>query len=134
MPGIGHVVKTLKLKVGSTYYECAVTAVKLTPSVNAVESMTLCSSDPRVVDLAPTTWTLDVDYNVDHGASSFFTFLFANAGTSANYEYETSDGLAKFAGTVRVIPGNADATPGSFETGTVSLPVLTGPTRTTLTP
>lgn len=129
----GHVVKTVVFKVGSTDYACAVTGVKLTPSVQQVETVVLCA-DGRMVDLAPTQWTLDVDYNVDHGATSFFTFLFSNAGNTSAFEYTTSDGVAKFSGTVRVIPGNADAKPGEFETGSVSLPVITGPTRTTVTP
>lgn len=129
----GHVVKSVTFKIGSTDYACAVTGVKLTPSVQQVETIVLCA-DGRNVDLAPTQWTLDIDYNVDHGPTSFFTFLFTNAGATPSFEYIASDGLAKFTGTVRVLPGNADAAPGEFESGSVSLPVLTGPTRTAITP
>lgn len=123
MAGVGHVARTITLKVGSTQYECAVTAVDFKADTPMQSSTTLCAGGV-VRDAGVTEYTLSVSYNVDHGTSSFYTFLFTNAGTTSTFEYTSSDGKTKYTGSVLVLTGNASAQAGSFEVGQVDLPVI----------
>lgn len=131
MAGVGHVAREVTFKVGSTDYKCEVTGIDFAQNTPMQSSTVLCD-DGVVRDAGITEYTLNVSYNVDHGTSSFFTFLFTNAGTTSTFEYTSSDGKAKYTGSVLVLGGNANAQAGSFESGQVELPVIGGVNRTTV--
>jgi hypothetical protein len=125
MSGVGHVRRKINLKVGQTAYQCEITNATLTPSTTVATATALCDNGV-VQDTGVPVWTLDVDYLVDHKATSFYRFLIGNAGQLADYEYEpdpiTAPGVL-YKGKLRVTPGPAGGEAGSFESGSVSLPI-----------
>lgn len=125
MSAKGHVRRSVVLTVDSVSYECEVTNVTLTPNVTTATSTVLCD-DGVIQDVGTPVWTLDVDYLVDHNPDSFYRFLLGNVGATAAYSYEPDPVNAPgvtYDGTLVVIPGPAGGAPGTFESGSVSLPV-----------
>lgn len=132
MTAKGHVRKSVRLVVEGTAYECEVTNVTLTPTTASASATALCA-DGVVQDVGVPTWALDVDYLVDHKAGSFYRFLIGHTGQSATYEYEpdpvTAPGVL-YKGSLTVLPGPAGGAAGSFESGSVSLPITGTPAIT----
>jgi hypothetical protein len=133
MPAVGHIVREFVLKVGATAYECAVTQASLAPTQTKTEFDTACPDGHGVAFGKPYD-VLTLSYNVSHEDGSLFTFLRANMGQTADVEYVTADGHAKYAGTVTIGTPTDDATVGNIETGTCDLTASGLLTRTTVTP
>lgn len=128
----GHVRRTVVLTLDGDAFECEVTNVTLTPSSSTVTATPLCS-DGVIQDTGVPTWTLDVEYLVDHNVGSFYRFLIGNVGATATYAYEPDPVNAAgvlYEGTLTVIPGPAGGASGTFESGSVSLPVNGAPVVT----
>jgi hypothetical protein len=125
MSGTGHVRRTIKLTIGAAEYQCEITNATLTPSTQTATATALCANGV-VQDVGVPVWTLDVDYLVDHNSSSFFRFLVASTGLLSAFEYEPDPVNAAgvlYKGFVRILPGPAGGEAGSFESGSVSLPI-----------
>lgn len=132
MPGTGHVRRSIVLTIDTVAYECEVTNVTLTPSTTTSTATALCP-DGVVQDVGVPVWTMDVDYLVDHNVGSFYRFLVGNVGAEADYSYEPDPLNAAgvtYTGTLTIIPGPAGGASGTFESGSVSLPIDGEPTVT----
>lgn len=132
MSARGHVRKTIRLTIDGTAYECEVTGATLTPSAEVKTARTLCAAG-AIADVAAPTWTLDVDYLVDHNSGSLYRFLKANTGAVAAFEYEPDPQNAAgvtYSGELRVVPGPAGGSSGDWESGSVSLPLIGEPAVT----
>lgn len=127
-----HVRKTIRLEIDGASYECEVTGATLTPTAEVRTATVLCGGG-TLSDVAPPTWTLDLSYLVDHSADSLYRFLVANAGELATFEYEpdpeTAPGVV-YSGLVRIVPGPAGGDAGTWESGSVSLPLNGKPSIT----
>lgn len=125
MSGIGHVRRTITLTIDGATFQCEVTNVTLTPNVPSATATALCE-DGVIQDVGVPVWTMDVDYLVDHNGGSFYRFLVDEVGKTADYSYEPDPVNAAgviYSGTLTVIPGPAGGEAGSFESGSVSLPI-----------
>jgi hypothetical protein len=132
MAGTGHLRKRVTLTIDGATYECEVTNVTLTPNVTTQTTNVLCA-DGVLADVSDPAWSLDVDYLVDHNAGSFYRFLVGNHGAVAAFTYEPDPINAAgvtYAGSLRVLPGPAGGEAGSWESGSVSLPVIGQPAIT----
>jgi hypothetical protein len=132
MSGVGHVRRSITLTIDGATFQCEVTNVTLTPSVSTATATALCD-EGVIQDVGVPVWTLDVDYLVDHNPGSFYRFLVEEVGSSAAYSYEPDPVNAPgvtYTGTLVVIPGPAGGQAGTFESGSVSLPVNGEPTIT----
>lgn len=130
MAGVGYVVSTLTLKIGSTQYETAVLSVEEVPNVS-VQTAVMASGDV-VQDVGTVTWTLKVEANIDVAASSLWRVLTAATnGQTATYEFVPDPGgnpTTKRTGTLVLLPPGGKFKPGEFATFTVDLPILGQPT------
>jgi hypothetical protein len=132
MSGTGHVRKSIRLSIDGAAYECEVTNVTLTPSTTVQTATALCD-DGVIADTGVPSWSLDLDYLVDHNAGSLFRHLVGNVGKVAEFSYEPDPVNAAgvtYDGEVRILPGPAGGESGSFESGSVSLPVIGTPAVT----
>jgi hypothetical protein len=131
MSGVGHIRKSVRLTIDGTAYDCAVTGVTLTPNVETKTTRTLCADGSgAVADVGSPTWSLDVNYLVDHNAASFYRFCVANVGRAAAFEYEPDPVNAAgvvYTGELRVLPGPAGGDADEWESGAVSMPVIGQP-------
>jgi hypothetical protein len=130
MTAIGHVRRSINLTIDGKEFHCEVTAVDLVPSVDTATSTVLCD-DGTVTDAGTPSWSLSIDYNVDHNPASLFRTLLANVGKVAAFDYKpdpVNAPLTHYTGSARLIPGNAGGSAGAFESGSVSLPLIGAPT------
>jgi hypothetical protein len=125
-----HVRKTIALVIDGTEVQCEVTKATVTPTVTTATANALCD-DGALTDVGLPTWTLDLEYLVDHVAGSLYRTLVASTGALAAFTYEpdpqTAPGVT-WSGQVRLVPGPAGAAAGEWESGAVSLPVQGQPT------
>lgn len=137
MTAVGHVVKLMSLKFGTlTSVECAVTGVTLTPSQSTQTTATACA-DGSITDTGPSTWTLDVAYNLDPAAGSFSSYLADHEGEVVAVEWTPDPTNAPDrirTASVVVVPGPEAYVVGSFAASSVSLPVRGKPAWKVVTP
>jgi hypothetical protein len=135
MTAIGYVVRTMVVKLlpqggVEASYECAITGVTEVPTQTTVTTQTACP-DGAAQDVGPTTWALDVAYNVDHAPDSFHRVLRDNAGVPAVLTITpdpTGNPGTKIEYTVpALVPGGAGMVVGAYAVATVSLPLSGAP-------
>jgi hypothetical protein len=129
MTAVGRVVKTLSVEIAhdggaAAEFNTAVLAVRETPNRNT--QTTTVASGESSTDVGPTSWTIDIDYNVSWAANSLHRILLENDGETGTIVWQPdpvgSPTVGRSATVVLVAPPT-DATVGNFQTGTVSLPV-----------
>ena len=132
MTAVGHVLQEFVLKIGTPAvdHSCEVTGARLVPEGGETQrTRVACGSD--AVDVAPASFSLEVDYMVDWKAGSLYRLLLENEGQAAAYEW-TPDPInapgVKLNGTGRLVNGTATGTVGQWDTGTASLPLDAKPT------
>jgi hypothetical protein len=132
MSAKGHVRKTIVLTIGGTAYQCEITGATVTPTADVQTTKVLCP-DGSASDTGPVSWALDVNYLVDHNAGSLFRLLVASHGQTATFDYEPDPDTApgvKWTGNLRIIAGPAGGDAATWESGSVSLPIIGTPTIT----
>lgn len=132
MTAVGYVVKAMSVKIDDTSYECAVTSVSDAESSSTVTTQTACA-DGTASDTGPSTWTLNIAYNLDWTPGSLHRILRDNAGDAATVEVEYDPVGAPGVITaydVTIKPGSGTAGVGAYATGSVALPVKGQPVTT----
>jgi hypothetical protein len=134
LTGKGYVVKQMTVQIDGTAYECEVTGVNLTETHDTQTTHTACASG-TVVDVGPSSWTVDVTANVDPKAGSLWRLLMdpAKAGKAAVVTFVPdviANPLVKVTANVTLVPPTGTFTVNAFATFTVSLPVIGTPTIT----
>lgn len=134
MTAVGSVVRTMGVGIdtgtGVVQYECAVTKVAENESHDTQTTQVACP-DGTASDVGPSTWAIDVDYNVDWAPTSLHRILRAHAGETATLTWqpdpEHNPGVTETA-TVTLVPGAAQQQVGAYRTASVSLPCIGQPT------
>jgi hypothetical protein len=122
---VGYVVKAMSVKIDDTAYECAVTSVSDAESSSTVTTQTACE-DGTATDTGPSTWVLNIAYNLDWTVGSLHRLLRDNAGDAATVVVEYDPVGAPGVLTtydVTLKPGSGTAGVGAYATGSVALPV-----------
>jgi hypothetical protein len=138
MPAVGHVVKTLVVKIptppGTTpvEYQCAVTGVEERPTRQTVTSQVACP-DGSLTDVGTPTYELVIGLNVDWNAGSLYRLLRDNDNVDGTVTVEWdpigAPGVTVDYEVTLVDPG-ANAQVGAFAVATATLPVRGYPTIT----
>lgn len=132
MSATGHVRKTIVLTIAGEAFQCSITGATLTPTAQTQTTAVLCP-DGSASDTGPVTWTLDVNYLVDHNAGSLFRVLTEQHGQVAAFTYEpdpeTAPGVV-WSGDLRIVAGPGGGDQAAWESGSVSLPIIGKPTIT----
>jgi hypothetical protein len=129
MSGTGHVRKSIVLTLEGTAYQCEITGATVTPASDVQTTAVLCP-DGSLSDTGPVTWSLDLNYLVDHKAGSLFRLLVSNHGALAAFEYEPDPDTAPgvlWTGDLRIISGPGGGDAAAWESGSVSLPIIGTP-------
>lgn len=134
MTVIGYVVKTMSVKIKrgtatAVEYQCAITGVRESPTRSQVTTQVACP-DGSKTDQGPTTWTVDVGYNVSNLPDSFHRILRDHDGETATLTVEPFP-VQEPGHTVEydvvLSAAGADYTVGSFGSATATLPVTGKP-------
>lgn len=129
MPGKGFVVKGMHVDIDGVHYECEVTGVDESESHDTQNSTTACPTDGAVVDIGPSSYTVDVTANVDVATGSLYRLLTdpANVGKLADiawYPDLVNNPTVSRTGQVRLVPPSGSFPVNGFATYTASLPVI----------
>jgi hypothetical protein len=130
MSVVGYVVNTMSVKIKqgaatAVEYQCAVTGVRENPTRQQVTTQVACP-DGSKTDQGPTSWTVDVSYNVSNVPDSFHRIMRDHDGAAATltvepFPVQEPGHLVEY--DVVLSAGGADYTVGSYGTATVTLPV-----------
>lgn len=135
MSAVGYVVKSMVVTIdpepGGTpvAYECAITSVIETPSNTTQTSQTACP-DGTIVDVGPTSWSIDIAHNVSLLPTQLHRLLRDNEGKSATVVIEPfpiAEPGHKIEWDVTLVPPGGSYPVGSFATSTATLPVKGSP-------
>lgn len=141
MTAIGYVVKEMVLTIepagGSPVdYACAITGVRESENHTEQTSQTGCA-DGTIVDVGPSSWSIEITHNVSLLPDSLFRLLRDHAGEAATVTIEPfpiQEPGHTISWDVTLIPSGGDFTVGSFATSTPPLPVKGSPVHTDPTP
>lgn len=128
MTAVGKVVKQLSVKIAHdagalAEFNTAILGLKEIPS--RTEQTTVVASGETASDTGPTTWALEISYNVDWNTDSLHRILLENDGEIGTFEWKPDPALTlKRSGSVRIVAPGTDATVGNYQTNTVTLQVI----------
>ncbi len=136
MTAVGYAVKTMSVTIdpdpagGPVEYQCAITGVTETPTTESVTTRTACP-DGTKVDQGPTSWVVQIDYNVSNLPASLHRLLRDNEGAHATLVIEpfpVEEPGTKISYEVTLSPAGGAFVVGAFGTASVTLPVDGSPT------
>lgn len=129
MSGVGYVVKGMIVDLDGERYECEITSVAESESHDVQTSRTACPTGGAITDVSPSSFTVDVEANVDVATGSLYRLLTdpANSGAEAELTWHpdlTNNPNVSRVGTVRLVPPAGTFPVGDWAAFSVSLPVV----------